>query len=203
MRLFWLFAAVLLPTSAAFADETPGRHTHDGFYLRGQLGIAYTHSEAQEIDLALKGAGATINLELGYALIENFIIYGKLFGTSTPNPDIQFGDTTIEGDDDGDVSSNYAALGVGATYYFMPVNLYISGAVVANQLSITQDGEREAETDSGVGLHFGLGKEWWVSNNWAVGIGGEVALGRIRSDNDDGDDWNVTHFSLLFTATFN
>lgn len=203
MRYLWLFAAVLLPTTLAFADETPGRHTHDGFYLRGQLGIGYTRAEAKEVDLAIKGASGSLNLELGYALINNFIIYGKLFGTSTTNPDIEVGDVTIEGDEGDDVASNYAGIGVGVTYYFMPVNLYISGAVVANQLSVTQDGEREGETDSGVGLNLGLGKEWWVSDNWAVGIGAEVALGRIRSNENDGDDWDVTSFSLLFTATFN
>ncbi|MCP3058721.1 hypothetical protein LXT21_08055 [Myxococcus sp. K38C18041901] len=202
MRYSWLFAAVLLPSSIALADDR-GRHTHDGFYLRGQLGLGYTNSAAvgQGVDLALKGGAGTLNLELGFAPINNFIIYGKLFGTSTPNPDIEVDGTTIEGDEDDDVASNYAALGVGLAYYFMPANFYLSGAVVANQLSASYGGETEAQTDTGVGLHVGLGKEWWVSENWGVGIGAELALGRIRSGGND--DWNVTHFSLMFTATYN
>ncbi|MCE9672217.1 hypothetical protein LY474_30870 [Myxococcus stipitatus] len=204
MRLNWLFAVVLLTAPAAFAREgDPGVHTHDGFYLRGQFGLGYTRAEAADVDLAIKGISGSLDLEVGYAVFTNFIIYGKLFGSSVTNPDLEIDGDTIEGEAGDDVSSNYMGIGAGVTYYFMPANFYITGALVVNELSITEDGDNVAETDAGVGIHLGIGKEWWVSDNWGIGIGAEVALGRIRSDSNDGDDWNVAHFGLLFTATYN
>ncbi|MCP3103743.1 porin family protein [Myxococcus sp. K15C18031901] len=203
MRHNWLItAAALLAAPAAFAQGDAGKHTHDGFYLRGQFGLGYTRAEAADVDLAIKGVSGSLDLELGYAVFNNFIIYGKLFGSSVTNPDLEIGDETIEGGN-ADTSSNYLGAGAGITYYFMPANFYITGAVVVNKLSITEDGDNIAETDSGVGLNLGLGKEWWVSDNWGIGIGAEVALGRIRSKSNNGDDWNVAHFALLFTATYN
>ncbi|MFP2925599.1 outer membrane beta-barrel protein [Pyxidicoccus sp. 3LG] len=200
MRHTWLFAAVLLSATAAGAQDD-GRHAHDGFYLRLQAGGGYTRAEATSEDIAVKGGGAGINVELGVALARNFILYGKLFGANAPNPDIEFGDLTVEGQDD-DVSQNFGALGLGITYYIMPANVYLSGALSFTQLSVSEDGETIAETDVGGGLHLGIGKEWWVSDNWGLGLGAELALGRIRDENGR-DDWNVASVMLLLSATFN
>ncbi|MCP3135837.1 outer membrane beta-barrel protein [Pyxidicoccus xibeiensis] len=200
MRHTWLFATVLLTASVAAAQDA-GRHSHDGLYLRLQVGGGYTRAESTFEDLAVKGAAGAVNAELGFAVLQNFIIYGKLFGASAQNPDLEFGDVTIEGQDD-DVSQNFGALGAGVTYYLMPANVYLSGALSFARLTITEDGDTIAETDPGVGLHLGVGKEWWVSDNWGLGVGGELALGRIRSD-DGEDDWNVLNVMLLLSATFN
>lgn len=202
MRHTWVFAAVLLTASAAVAQDDENRtgfHKHDGFYLRLQLGGGYNRAAADDVDIAIKGAAAGLNLELGYAIIENFIIYGKLHGTSVSNPDLEIDGETLEGSDD-DVSSNFSALGVGATFYFMPVNVYVTGAISTSQLSITEDGDTLADTDSGPALHLGVGKEWWVSRNWGLGLGGEVTLARLP---DSGDRWNITNFTLFLSGTFN
>ncbi|QSQ11063.1 hypothetical protein [Myxococcus landrumensis] len=203
MRLTSFLVLLLLPTSAAFAEDKPGRHTHDGFYLRGQFGLGYLHSKATDVDLVVKGGAGSLNLEMGYAVLNNFILYGKLFGASASNPDIRVGGTTHEGDPDDDVSVIYAAMGVGAAYYIMPANVYFSGAVVANQLSASHEGTLEGESEAGVGLHLGVGKEWWVSGNWGIGVGAELALGRIRTGDRSRDNWDVTHVSLVFSATYN
>ncbi|QSQ20341.1 outer membrane beta-barrel protein [Pyxidicoccus parkwayensis] len=196
-------AAVLLCATAASARDrdNDGSHEHDGFYLRLQLGGGYTRAEVVGDDLAIKGGGAGVNAEIGAALTRNFILYGKLFGTSAPNPDIEVGDLTIEGNND-DVSQNYGALGVGVTYYIMPANVYLSGAVSFAQLSVKDDGETVAETDLGGGLHLGIGKEWWVSDNWGLGIGAELALGRVPEKNDSAK-WNVVNGMVFLSATFN
>jgi hypothetical protein len=204
MRHTWVFAAVLLTASAAVARDDENRtgfHTHDGFYLRLQLGIGYNQAETVGgDDIAIKGAAGGFNFELGYAIVENFILFGRLGGTSVTSPDIELGGVTVEGTDD-DVSSNFSGLGVGATYYFMPVNVYVTGAITASNLSITDDGDELADTDSGPALHLGVGKEWWVSRNWGIGVGGELVLGRIRSEGED--DWNVTSGIVFLSGTFN
>jgi hypothetical protein len=203
MRHTWVFAAVLLTASAAAARDDENRtgfHKHDGFYLRLQLGGGYNQASAVGEDLAIKGAAAALNIELGYAIVENFILYGRLGGTSVTSPDIELGDVTVEGTDD-DVSSDFTGVGLGATYYFMPINVYVSGAITASELTITEDGEDLARTDSGPALHLGVGKEWWVSRNWGIGVGAEVVFGRIRSEGND--DWDVTSGIVFLSGTFN
>ncbi len=208
MRHTWIIAAVLLTATVASARERRGRnyrddgvHQHDGFYLRLQLGGGYTHAGVADEDFAVKGGAAAINAEFGGALFENFILYGKLYGTSAPNPDIEVGDITVEGRND-DASQNIGALGAGVAYYIMPANVYLSGALSFAQLSVDEDGDTVAETDIGGALHLGIGKEWWVSDNWGLGIGAEVAFARIP-EQDDVVDWNVVNAMVFFTATFN
>ncbi|SES99066.1 outer membrane beta-barrel protein [Stigmatella erecta] len=200
MRNIWIFAAVLLTAPLANAQRDEGRHTHDGFFLRLQLGGGYNHADAVSADLKLKGGAAGFNAEIGGALTRNFILYGKLWGAAAPGPDIEAGEGLIRGDDD--VSLNFSAIGLGASYYIMPSNFYVSGALSFTQLSISVDGERVGETDPGGGLHLGLGKEWWVSDNWGLGLGAEVMFGRIRSD-DSNDDWNIANVLVVFSATYN
>jgi hypothetical protein len=210
MRHLFIIAAVLLTASAAEARERRGRgeryeregvHTHDGFYLRLQVGPGYTHAALDDEDLAIKGGGGTLNVEVGGAPVRNLILFAKLYGTSSPNPDIDLGDITVEGRND-DVTQDYLALGAGLTYYIMPANVYLTGALTFSQLSIDERGDTVAETDLGGGLHLGLGKEWWVSDNWGLGIGAELAFGRVPEANN-GPSWNVVNGSIFFSATFN
>jgi hypothetical protein len=205
MRHTWVFAAMLLTASAAVAQDdenNTGFHKHDGFYLRLQLGAGYNHASADSADgdVAIKGVSGGLNLELGYAILENFILYGKLHGTSVTNPDLELNGETFEGDEFDGLASNFSSLGVGATYYFMPVNVYVSAAIATSQLTISQDGDDFVGTDSGPALHLGVGKEWWVSRNWGIGVGGELALARLP---DDEDDWNIVNFTIFLSGTFN
>ena len=208
MRHTWIIAAVLLTSSVASAqgrrergNHDDGRHEHDGFYLRFQLGGGYTQATVVGEDFAIKGTGYGFNAEFGGAPVRNLILFGKLYGTSAPNPDIEVGDITIEGQDD-DVSQNIGAVGAGVADYIMPANVYVSGALTFAQLTVSEDGDTVAESDLGGALHLGVGKEWWVSDNWGLGLGAELALGRVPEKNDS-SKWNVVNAMLLLSATFN
>ncbi|NVJ01927.1 outer membrane beta-barrel protein [Myxococcus sp. AM009] len=202
MRYPSIIAALLFTATAANAQEYD-EHVHDGFYLRLQVGGGHLRATAADFspEVAVKGASANINAEIGFALFNNFILYGKLYGAGAPNPSIQVGDLSVDNANE-EWSQNFGAVGLGVTYYFMPANIYLSGAISYTQLSITEQGENVAETDLGGGLHLGIGKEWWVSKNWGLGIGAELALGRIRDDSNN-DNWNVTNVSIVLSATYN
>ncbi|WP_426756998.1 outer membrane beta-barrel protein [Myxococcus sp. Y35] len=202
MRYPSIIAAMLFTATAASAQEYD-EHVHDGFYLRLQVGGGYLRAKATDVspEVVVKGGSGNFNAEIGFALINNFILHAKFYGASAPSPSVQVGDLTFEGQDS-DVSMNYAAVGLGVTYYFMPANIYLSGALTYTQLSVSDGDETVAESEPGGGLHLGVGKEWWVSKNWGLGIGAELALGRISNERSN-DSWNVTTLSLVFTATYN
>jgi hypothetical protein len=198
MRHAWILPLLLLSASGALASGAA--RTHDGFYLRLQGGPGGMSAKNDDVDLELKGAGGGLNVEIGGALTENFILYGKLFGVSVPSPDVKLGGITFE-DVGNDTRLGMGAVGAGVTYYFMPINLYVSGAVSATQLTLETDGER-GETNAGPGFHLGVGKEWWVGSQWGLGVGAELALTHV-SEKDSDSDWNVGSVLLLFSATFN
>lgn len=202
MRYPSIIAALLFTSTAASAQEY-NEHVHDGFYLRLQVGGGYLRAAASDVSptIAVKGPSANINAEIGFALFNNFILYGKFYGAASPNPSIQVGDLSMDNLGD-EWSQNFGAVGLGVTYYIMPANIYLSGAITYTQLSISERNEKVAETDLGGGLHLGIGKEWWVSKNWGLGIGAELALGRIR-DEGSSDNWNVTNVAIVLSATYN
>jgi hypothetical protein len=53
-----------------------------------------------------------------------------------------------------------------------------------------------------------VGKEWWVSDNWGLGLSGQMVPGTFRGKDPDltlglVPSWKATAFSLLFSATYN
>ena len=57
--------------------------------------------------------------------------------------------------------------------------------------------------DPGLGLKLAVGKEWWVSDHWGIGVAGQFFISR----NDDPDATTVKLTTLgggvAFSATYN
>ena len=87
------------------------------------------------------------------------------------------------------------------TYYFMPVNLYITGAVGVSIADAAQDDGDETESDVGWGVNLDVGKEWWVDDNWGIGVAGRLVLGSVALDGVDAD-MGFAGAGVLFSATY-
>jgi hypothetical protein len=183
-----------------------GAQMHDGFYLRLMIGPAYATSSVpvQTSDLTFSGIATGIDVAAGYTVAENFSIYGQVTGTSTRNPEVKAG--TASGDADGTLG--VYGFGVGASYYVMPLNLYFHGGVLATQLTMetetTSGGNTttsKAESDTGFGLNLGIGKEWWLSDNWGLGAGAQFLFSKV--EDEDNDTWTSLGFTVGLSATFN
>ena len=181
----------------------PGAQKHDGFYLRLMVGPAYATSSVPvgTSDLTFSGIATGIDVAAGYTVAENFSIYGQATGTSTSNPEVKAG--TSSGDADGTLG--VFGFGVGASYYVMPLNLYFHGGVLATQLTIETENmagaTSKAESDTGFGLNVGIGKEWWLSDNWGLGAGAQFLFSKV--EDEDNDTWTSFGFTVGVSATFN
>lgn len=191
---------VLLAASVAHAQD--GRHTHDGFYVRIQTGAGYTRTSLLGQDFAFRGISGAFNLEVGGAVATDFIVYGKVFSTYTSRPTVDMDGETFTGELAGVQGAALNTLGVGATWYLMPGNLYLTGALSMADIAIALDSQ-QGGSNVGVGLHLGLGKEWWVSDNWALGVGAELALSRLPGRSGSASTWGVASLSTLFSMTYN
>lgn len=181
-------AGLFVPTLLAAED---GPHQHKGFYLRLTTGVGYA-STSGDSDVTVSGVGGLTTLGIGYAVMENFIVNADLWGTKVFSPKVEF----PGGSGDLDGSLFVYGIGGGVTYYVMPMNLYLSAAVGATKATLSIDGYGDSDSETGFGLNAVIGKEWWVSDNWGLGIAGQVFYGTH-------DPSSTIAGGLLFSATYN
>jgi hypothetical protein len=79
----------------------------------------------------------------------------------------------------------------------MPANVYMTGSAGVGKLST--DG---GSTDPGLVFNASLGKEWWVSPKWGLGLAGGFQYHSIPDGGVD-ESWSGTTFYLAFSATLN
>jgi hypothetical protein len=90
-------------------------------------------------------------------------------------------------------------------YYFGATNLYIAATIAAGSVWVTPTigGNREVVSDRGAMFEGHVGKEWWVSSNWGLGVGGQVMFSRLDVKGDPTGRWSAFATALFFSATYN
>ncbi len=174
---------------------------HDGFYLRMGLGPGFGRvglSSGGE-ELTMSGAMFSSSIGIGGAIAPNLILYGGLVDTSIVSPDYKVDGTTVT---ENGSSILITGLGPGVAYYIMPSNVYVAGTLMLTRVSQASPNGRVALSDWGPGLEGLVGKEWWVSDNWGLGVAAQIILARVGSKVDDGA-FGVVAGGLLFSATYN
>jgi hypothetical protein len=195
------------PYPQAVVGVQPGHQTHDGFYLALQLGPGYSAMSASAggTEISVRGGGFGFSLALGGAVAPNLILFGQLIADSSVNPEVNvtgFGSATADG------SATVSGVGGGVAFYIMPANVYLAGSVLATRLSLSdQNGDDVGESDVGFGANFSVGKEWWVSDNWGLGLGAQLMIARMKDKEQipSGSTpvWTSVGFAIAFSATFN
>ena len=190
----------MLGSAASLADGR--RHTHDGFFLRMCTGFGFGYSGVEDgagNDDTIRGGSHASNFAIGAMVSRNLAIHADIFHVLMIEPE-----SYVNGKSVGTAPGRYIAggLGAGITYYFMPSNLFLSASL--DFVALRADFgilNLEVETDTGIGVDFLIGKEWWVSANWGIGVAGQFVYSLVPSQ------WDTTHHSfgaaVLFTATYN
>jgi hypothetical protein len=205
-------AAQTDPWGHPYTDDTEARE-HVGFYLRLSIGVGGGailgdgHTVRGVDEVALTGFGIGTSIGIGAAVIPNLILDVDFFHASFFDPDVE-----ADGDDLGESShvdprlgvgedQQLVGFGLGVTYYFMPVNIYLGGSLgVGRVVFEDNDGDRGG---SSVGLAGNLmvGKEWWVADDWGIGIAGQLVL--LSADDDLLNHVKAYALNVMFSATYN
>ncbi len=190
--------ALWLAPGAAGADA----HEHDGFFLRLATGIGGATDSVTDDDgvvNTIRGAASTSSIAIGYTITENLALHAEIFHAALIEPESTKGGSQTSAVV---LAGKYFAAGFGAgvTYYFTPSNFYISGAVGGVVLN-ADFGIARFSTEPGFGMDFLFGKEWWVSDNWAIGVAGQFIFARVPSQYSDSH--NTISGALLFSASYN
>ena len=128
----------------------------------------------------MQGTGGGFELEIGGTIAENVNLFGKMGGASVINPRLIVSSAGIEAEETtNDVSLTQVHYSIGVQYYFGETNVYLGGGIGGSRaeldFDITDelvDGEDPTASVSEWGweAHLAVGKEWWVSDNWGLGI---------------------------------
>jgi hypothetical protein len=171
-----------------------------GSYLREDGYIDY-----REYSVTYSGFSLASSFDIGGAPVENLVLHARVGVLDLGRPDVS---------EDNDVldfshvpSVNVGLFAAAVTTYFMPANVYITGAVGLSVLTFRyEDSSDSSSTELGVGLNLDVGKEWWVGDQWGLGVAGRVwyshnAVGDEESEPLSAVD-NLVSVSVLFSTTY-
>jgi len=188
--------AILLAsaTPAGAEDRLPaGVHEHDGFFLQLQYLLGY--QDLFDDGLSVGGPGSGFRIAIGGTPVRNFVVFGELYGQAAPAPRVEIHGRPVAADE---AFLTLAGIGPGVGYYFGDTGVFLHGAL--SFVSAQLDGPTGSSRASGTGGRLGLGKEWWVSDQWGLGLAGNCAY-TVVSD-ELSDDFNALALSLAFSATY-
>lgn len=199
--LFLTLLLVLVAVPAVAQGRQIPREHEGGIFIRLSTGIAGSSASVEDEVAGTKTefteGGGTHNLAFGGMAWQNVALHATAFGWIVKDPKVE-----VNGIDQGrfNGSAGLNALGGGVTWYIMPVNIYVSGSAGFGWMSVSQNYTRSSSV--GFAFDFTVGKEWWVSDRWGLG----VALGAngysIPIEGIDGN-WEGGSLGVRFSATFN
>jgi hypothetical protein len=193
-------------------DATPaGYHEHDGFMLRLALGFGgasskWSPKDSSLSDTKISGGGASFSIDLGSSVAENLVLHARIADLVVVSP--KFSVDGMTGDTVDDLNYGAVLIAPALTYYFMPINLYLTAAIGFSTITMQSDkASIDKNSKIGFGLNFDVGKEWWVSDNWALGVAGRFWYTTASIDQGGGDSFSSSSglsnsVDLVYDASF-
>ncbi len=187
----------------SYAPPVPAEPTHTGTYVHLHLGGGFTSisgSDGYGGTVKLSGGGPALEIAVGGAPVPNLAVFGSLFFTGASQPKVSGNGYSVQST--GDVL--VGGFGAGIVYYFMPANIFLSGAVASlNLQGSDSNGKTTYTSDFGVGFEGMVGKEFWVSEHWGLGGALEFVGASSMKDTDNPSiSWSAKAFNLVFSATY-
>jgi hypothetical protein len=175
----------------------PGYHTHHGVYARLAFGGGGLWGSAS--GQSYSGTSLAFAVAGGTAITESLILYVEIIWHNMPNHIRGNGTWTATG-------AQTWGPGFGVAYYFMPLNLYVSGTLLYQVLdlgTVQWNGSGSPpDGEAGLGGSLMVGKEWWVSANWGLGVAAQLLYGGANGSSASGP-WTAGALALMFSSTYN
>jgi autotransporter-like protein len=206
----WVSALIGLSAMTVAGAASADPKTHDGFYFRGATGLGYTSSSVsyspavQGFDSASLG-GVSIGFDawFGGSPIPGLAIGGGLTGYDVPSPTLKLNGQTVPSTSGSATLSIVALFG---DYYFNPnAGLHLEGIVGYGVLSSRDSqGNSSSNDPTGLALGLGFGNDWWVSDEWSIGVLGRFIYAPLSySVGGESLKYSTITPALMATFTYN
>jgi hypothetical protein len=169
-------------------------------------------TSTQGTGLSISGASGSFGIALGGAVNEDLIIYATFIDsvigspTSKSSTMVPINGKVASRVGGGSSGAGMAGIGLGAAHY-LDSNLFFAGSLLGSWLFADDSLGERAYSRAGITFEGLFGKEWWVSDNWGLGLTGQVLLGVMKDQAFGGTGspptWELAAFSVLFSATYN
>jgi hypothetical protein len=174
---------------------------HLGGFVRPDLGFGYltTSGSLSGMDATISGVAGTFGIAVGGAISENQVLAFHLWDMVVTNPTITSGSNTAS-----NVNATLTLIAFGPEYTtYSKDNFYASFSPALTRASITSNGST-TDTNYGFGLRTALGKEWWVSDHWGLGLAAHVSFSVNQvSGSTNPPTWTGWGATIAFSATYN
>ncbi|MEK7703349.1 MAG: hypothetical protein AAB426_00210 [Myxococcota bacterium] len=167
--------ASLLASSMALAQGT-----RDGFFLQATGGLGHYSSSAEVSGIKTSYGGTTIatSLLLGGTIMEGLAIGGGLLLDYGMSPTYQVNDQEVASVTD--FSQYVMGLTAFADYYLSQLpGAHVQGMIGWGGLETSVNGNAGGSDPTGMVLALGGGYEWWMSQEWSIGVLARVAYGKF------------------------
>jgi len=180
-----------------------GARRHDGFYFRLAAGFsAYTEVLQSddtefyggEVEARLRGFAVSSELAFGGTVSPGVVLGGGIYSDDVivSMLDVRRGDGLPAEVDP--PSRNLTLYAPFVDWYFNPnKGFHLQLAVGIAQLHGVDltgvDWEDHVYHAYGIGIMLGLGHEWWISDEWSVGLLGRFSASALWGEDDADVDW--------------
>lgn len=191
------FAFALCAASTASAEP----RTHDGFYFQGGVGVGYLNASADHgggFKESIYGVTTPISILLG-GTVGPVVIGGGFFAdhATSPGAKVETPGFSASGSLT-DVTMTLIGLGVFADYYVDPHGgLHFQPFVGWGGLERSYRGDSGGSDPTGLVMALGGGYDWWVGDEWSIGVMGRVAYAPLKFN-----DVSVPTVAPAILATF-
>jgi hypothetical protein len=175
-------------------------HRHLGGFFRPDLGFGYARASASSggTDMSISGPAGTFGIAAGGAVSEDTILAFHLWDVVVSNPTVSMGNTTVN---NANATLTTIAFGPEITTYSKE-NVYFSVTPSLSRATLSIQGS-SADTNWGFGIRGALGKEWWVSDHWGLGVAGQVSFSLNQDSGTNPPTWIGWGATVAFSATYN
>ena len=200
LKRSFIIAAGLLVASLTAGPSFAQEHAK-GLFLRGTGGLNNGSSKINDDSVnsgtnQLSGMGLDYSAAVGWALAQNFAVHVTGFGWRVSDPAIGRNQGNLDGG-----TFSMMGLGLGATLYMMPTNMYFSLTLGAGKLNL-DDGSTSQDSGKGFAMMFTVGKEWFLAPKFGLGPALSLSYHSIPDYNVE-HNWNGTRLAASVSATFN
>ncbi len=205
-------------------EEKPGPRHHGGFYLRLAGGIGFAsdgiESQAKEFknvdtgdptsfDTRASGFAFATELAVGFSPFAGFAISAGAYTATMPSSSSS-GNDVGRGDYEFDLTQ-LALFAPGVDYYIFPTGglhfqagFGLATVVMGQALPSAGGDDARAHTAVGPGFVLGVGHDWFVGDEWSLGISGRFLYAWTSGSDPEGVEWKHKSYAptLMMTATY-
>jgi hypothetical protein len=211
----------LLITAGARAAEPYEPMVHDGFYMRFASGLAgfderLSSEESAvyggEIKSRTRGIATVSELAIGGTISKGVVLGGGIYTADLLASTLRLEDGSA-GEPPPELDTGLRNLVLIAPFIDIYPNprrgFHVQGALGLAAVTASVFGSSATDRSDyaavGGGLMLGAGYEWWIADEWSLGVLGRATVSVLTGEDDSGVRWihiPATSPSFMFTLTY-